>query len=103
MTRALVESIQPSMKIKIQETPDNFLNDQGMPQSVAEDHRNTSLHGFFNIDKPAGWTSHDVVAKVRRLLGIQKVGHAGTLDPMATGVLPVCVGKGTKIVEYLLE
>jgi len=61
-----------------------------------------ALDGFFNINKPADWTSHDVVNKVRRLFRIQKVGHAGTLDPSATGVLPICVGKGTKVVEYLL-
>jgi tRNA pseudouridine55 synthase len=59
--------------------------------------------GFFNINKSGGWTSHDVVAKVRSLLSIQKVGHGGTLDPLATGVLPICIGKGTKVVEYLLE
>jgi tRNA pseudouridine55 synthase len=48
-----------------------------------------------------GWTAHDVVARVRRLTGERRVGHAGTLDPAATGVLPVCVGEATKIVEYL--
>lgn len=58
--------------------------------------------GILNINKPPGWTSHDVVARVRSMLNIKKVGHAGTLDPDATGVLPVCFGKGTKIVEYLI-
>lgn len=53
------------------------------------------------IDKPTGWTAHDVVARVRRLTGERHVGHAGTLDPAATGVLPVCVGEATKVVEYL--
>jgi tRNA pseudouridine55 synthase len=57
--------------------------------------------GVLNIDKPAGWTSHDVVAKVRRLTGVRQVGHAGTLDPMATGVLVVCVGQATRLVEYV--
>jgi tRNA pseudouridine55 synthase len=57
--------------------------------------------GVFNIDKPAGLSSHDVVNRVRRLLGIRRVGHAGTLDPLATGVLLVCVGVATRIVEYL--
>src|SRR3954462_5699532 len=52
----------------------------------------TSLHGFLIIDKPAGWTSHDVVARVRRLCGERHVGHAGTLDPAATGVLPIAIG-----------
>jgi tRNA pseudouridine55 synthase len=61
------------------------------------------LNGFLNINKPSGWTSHDVVAKIRNLLGVQKVGHAGTLDPAATGVLPVCIGKATKVAQFLLE
>ncbi len=59
--------------------------------------------GILNVNKQAGWTSHDVVAKIRGLLKGQKVGHAGTLDPAATGVLPVLVGRGTRIAEYLLE
>jgi len=61
------------------------------------------IDGVLNIDKPAGWTSHDVVAKIRSHFKIKKVGHAGTLDPQATGVLPVCLGKGTKIASYLME
>jgi tRNA pseudouridine55 synthase len=59
--------------------------------------------GVVNIDKPSGWTSHDVVAKIRGVLKIKKVGHTGTLDPQATGVLPVCLGKGTKIVPFLID
>jgi tRNA pseudouridine55 synthase len=55
------------------------------------------------IDKPAGWTSHDVVARIRRLIGEKKVGHSGTLDPMATGVLPVGVGDATRMIEYLSD
>jgi len=58
--------------------------------------------GVLNVNKPAGWTSHDVVAKIRGLLKGSKVGHAGTLDPAATGVLPVLIGRGTRIAEYLL-
>ena len=58
--------------------------------------------GLLAVNKEAGWTSHDVVAKVRRLLGGIKVGHAGTLDPAATGLLPVLIGKGTRIAEYLV-
>lgn len=57
--------------------------------------------GVLNIDKAQGLTSHDVVNRVRRLLGIRRVGHAGTLDPLATGLLLVCVGPATRIVEYL--
>lgn len=60
------------------------------------------VDGVLNVNKPDGWTSHDVVQRIRSGLGIQKVGHAGTLDPHATGVLPVLIGKGTKIAQYLL-
>jgi len=60
------------------------------------------LNGILNIDKPPQWTSHDVVAKLRRILGIQKIGHTGTLDPMATGVLLLCVGKATRAVQFLM-
>lgn len=56
--------------------------------------------GIINVNKPAGWTSQDVCAKLRHVLHIRKIGHTGTLDPMATGVLPVCVGKATRIIEY---
>ena len=62
---------------------------------------NKSLLGFLNIDKPKGMTSHDVVSKVRRILNIKQVGHSGTLDPFATGVLPIAIGKATKLIEYL--
>jgi tRNA pseudouridine55 synthase len=61
------------------------------------------IHGFFVIDKPAGITSHDVVSRVRRILGTRKVGHTGTLDPFATGVLPVAVNDGTKVIPFLDE
>ena len=57
--------------------------------------------GILNINKPTGWTSHDVVARVRRILGTRRVGHTGTLDPLATGVLVICVGKATRVAEYL--
>lgn len=57
--------------------------------------------GFLNLNKPKDWTSHDCVAKVRRLLKIRKVGHGGTLDPLATGVLPIAVGKATRLISYL--
>lgn len=61
------------------------------------------MNGIINIFKPPGLTSHDVVSHVRRKLGLKRVGHTGTLDPMATGVLPICVGPATKIVEYLMD
>ncbi|TDE14073.1 tRNA pseudouridine(55) synthase TruB [Jiangella asiatica] len=57
--------------------------------------------GLVVVDKPTGWTSHDVVARVRRLAGTRRVGHAGTLDPMATGVLVVGVGKATRLLGHL--
>ena len=60
------------------------------------------MHGLLLIDKPAGMTSHDVVQQVRRICQTKKVGHAGTLDPLATGVLPVAIGDGTKILQFLL-
>ncbi|WP_226377610.1 tRNA pseudouridine(55) synthase TruB [Citrifermentans bremense] len=61
------------------------------------------MNGFFVIDKPAGVTSHDIVFKVRRAINQKKVGHTGTLDPFATGVLPVAVGEGTKAIQFLDE
>ena len=62
-----------------------------------------AIDGIFNIDKPVGITSHDVVAQVRRLAGQKRVGHAGTLDPAASGVLPILVGQATRLAEYLSE
>lgn len=59
------------------------------------------MDGLFNIYKEAGMTSHDVVAKIRRILKTKTVGHTGTLDPEATGVLAVAVGRGTKVIEYM--
>ena len=60
-----------------------------------------SISGIVLIDKPQGFTSHDVVAKLRGVLGTRKIGHAGTLDPMATGLLVIGVGSGTKLMTYL--
>lgn len=59
--------------------------------------------GVLNVCKPENWTSHDVVASVRKQLGYKKVGHGGTLDPAATGVLPILLGKATRISEYLMD
>ena len=61
------------------------------------------MDGIVNVLKPAGITSHDVVAKLRRIYHTKKVGHTGTLDPDAVGVLPVCVGQATRLVEYLTD
>lgn len=61
------------------------------------------MFGFLNVYKPVGLTSHDVVAKLRKILKIKQIGHTGTLDPFAEGVLPVCIGKATRLIEYLKE
>ncbi len=72
---------------------------QANKQPISNQH---DLGGVLNIDKPSGMTSHDVVSTIRRLSGIRRVGHAGTLDPLATGVLLVCVGRTTRLSEYLI-
>ena len=59
------------------------------------------MQGFLNLYKPAGITSHDGVARVRRLLRLKRVGHGGTLDPAATGVLPIAVGRATRLLQFL--
>lgn len=61
------------------------------------------VQGFLNLNKPFDWTSHDCVARVRKLLRQKRVGHAGTLDPKATGVLPIAIGKATRLLQYLPE
>lgn len=61
------------------------------------------LEGVLLIDKPTGLTSHDVVDRVRRKLKMKRIGHAGTLDPMATGLLIILVGKATKLSQYLMS
>lgn len=60
------------------------------------------MYGFINLNKSAGFTSHDCVARVRRILRLKRVGHAGTLDPAATGVLPMALGKATRLLQFLL-
>ncbi len=60
------------------------------------------LEGLLLVDKPSGWTSHDVVARIRRVCGTRRVGHAGTLDPMATGVLVLGVGRATRLLTFLV-
>lgn len=61
------------------------------------------LHGLLVVDKPAGWTSHDVVARVRRLAGMKRVGHGGTLDPFATGLVVVAIGRATRLLQYVQD
>jgi len=61
------------------------------------------MDGILNVLKPSGMTSFDVVSYLRGLLGIRKIGHAGTLDPLAAGVLPVCVGRATKAIEFMMD
>ncbi len=62
-----------------------------------------AIDGLLIVDKPAGWTSHDVIGRLRRLTGIRRIGHAGTLDPLATGVLPLGIGQGTRVLEYISD
>ena len=59
------------------------------------------MFGFLNVYKPKGMTSHDVVSVLRRVSKIKQIGHTGTLDPFAEGVLPICIGKATRLIEYL--
>ncbi|HIK38425.1 MAG: tRNA pseudouridine(55) synthase TruB [Geminocystis sp.] len=59
------------------------------------------MDGFLNLNKPANFTSHDCVAKLRKILNTRKIGHGGTLDPCATGVLPIAVGKATRLLQFL--
>lgn len=66
-----------------------------------DDLQEKQISGFINIDKPVDWTSHDVVAKLRRILGIKRIGHTGTLDPFATGVLPIAIGSSTRLIRFL--
>lgn len=61
------------------------------------------MQGFLNLNKPGGLTSHDCVARVRRLMQLKRVGHGGTLDPAATGVLPLALGKATRLLQYLRQ
>jgi tRNA pseudouridine55 synthase len=65
--------------------------------------RKPTLCGILNVDKPLGLSSHDVVTTVRKLVGQRKVGHAGTLDPLATGVLLLCLGKATRVSQFLMD
>lgn len=61
------------------------------------------MNGIINVNKPKGITSFDVVREIKKIAGTKKVGHTGTLDPLATGVLPVCIGKATKLVDFIMD
>lgn len=61
------------------------------------------MFGFLNVNKPSGITSHNVISMLRKITGIKQIGHAGTLDPLACGVLPVAIGKAAKLIDYLTE
>jgi len=70
---------------------------------MARRRKGLAIHGWINVDKPSGISSNDVVTRVRRATGAAKVGHGGTLDPLATGVLPVALGEATKTVSYAMD
>ena len=61
------------------------------------------MNGYININKSINWTSNDVVRKLKSLLSVKKIGHGGTLDPLATGVLPICLNSATRFSEYILH
>lgn len=77
------------------------LSEAPISHSSHSSHLSAITSGFINLNKPIDWTSHDCVARVRRLLNTKKVGHGGTLDPLATGVLPIAVGRATRLLPYL--
>lgn len=76
---------------------------RAFPTAVMSQSKLPDLNGLLVIDKPAGMTSHDVVGRVRRLAGMKRVGHGGTLDPFATGVLVVAVGRATRMLQYVQD
>jgi tRNA pseudouridine55 synthase len=65
--------------------------------------RSKKLHGVLLLDKPVGITSHDVVARIRKILDQKEVGHTGTLDPLASGLMVICLGRATKVTQFLAE
>ena len=74
---------------------------QSKPKIVNQKSEIPHMDGLLIVDKPAGWTSHDVVARVRRILKEKRIGHTGTLDPFATGVLVLLVGRATRLAQFL--
>lgn len=98
----------PAWWTRLQDSADGFIpllpagkGPSPAPASAATSTGAPPKSGILNVDKPAGGTSHDVVAAVRRASGERRVGHAGTLDPMATGVLVVCLGSATRVIEEI--
>src|SRR5262245_4458398 len=92
------------MSVSKNNQKNNPVAESDNPQSAIRDPRSEnpqSTDGVLVIDKPEGLTSHDVVARVRKILGTRRVGHAGTLDPFATGVLVVCINRATRLVQFL--
>lgn len=73
------------------------------PNELTGEHKKSPIEGILNINKPKGITSMDVVRQVKRSSRQKRVGHGGTLDPIASGVVPVCIGKATRMMEYLIE
>jgi tRNA pseudouridine55 synthase len=86
----------------MRECPDCCQSQAGCYPRWVAPRRQVPLSGLLNVDKPAGVTSHDVVDAIRRMSGQRKVGHAGTLDPLATGVLLICLGRATRVAEYVM-
>ena len=74
-----------------------------MLRQAARSKEHTMYHGIINVYKEPGYTSHDVVARLRGILKQKKIGHTGTLDPAAEGVLPVCLGAGTRLCDMLTD
>lgn len=74
-----------------------------MNKPLSSDDRQRALSGVLLMDKPAGLSSHDVALRLRRLFGVRRIGHTGTLDPLATGLLVFCIGSATKLVRFLTE
>lgn len=83
--------------------PDRVATRRGATVGAVGKRAHTGPDGIVVVDKPAGWTSHDVVGKLRRIYGTRRVGHAGTLDPMATGVLLVGIGRATRLLRFLQD
>ena len=75
----------------------------GLGRVMARRRKGKPIHGWLILDKPQGMTSTEAVAKVKRIYDAEKAGHAGTLDPLATGVLPIALGEATKTVAYVME